>query len=82
MTVVGVGAEITRAFDAVPPTRQAAQRSGQGLLSVADVLGFWVPSAVVPTEPNLVLNPRCEHFAQLVSVRETYVLPVDRRLAR
>ena len=65
---------------ALPPTLQEAQVMGQELLQDLDIVGFWVPSVVVPTERNLVLNPRARDYSATVLVRETYLLPVDRRL--
>lgn len=66
--------------DDLPPTRQAAQEIGHSLLLDAEILGFWVPSVVVRTERNLILNPAATSFREAVNVREMYVLPVDQRL--
>ncbi len=65
---------------ALPPTLQEAQVMGQEFLQDLDIVGFWVPSVVVPTERNLVLNHRARDYSATVLVRETYLLPVDRRL--
>ena len=64
----------------LPPNRAEAQSIGTALLDDDAVLGFWVPSVIVPTERNLVLNPRARGYERLVRVRQTYVLPVDPRL--
>lgn len=80
VTVVEIAGEIELAFDSLPPTKEEAQQLGQALLLDLNVLGFWVPSAIVPTERNLVLNPRCTTFAERVKVKEMYVFPVDPRL--
>ncbi len=66
--------------DDLPRTLAEAQVLGNAMLLEKSVLGFWVPSVVVPAERNLVLNPKAIGYDQGVRVRETYTLPVDRRL--
>lgn len=80
VTVIQIEGEINQAFDHLPRTKEESQQMGQALLLDLNVLGFWMPSAVVPTERNLILNPRCHQYAQRVKVKETYVFQVDPRL--
>lgn len=44
-----------------------------------DFLGLRVPSAVVPPESNLILNPLYKEFGR-ITVKEFITLPVDKRL--
>ena len=53
---------------------------GDSLLHDTEILGFWVPSVIVPTESNLVLNPSCVYFAKSVRVVEIRDLTIDPRL--
>ena len=66
--------------DVLPTTMQDAQELGTALLSDPEVLGYWVPSVIVPRERNLVLNPAARAFQDHVHVEEVFELAVDERL--
>lgn len=82
VTKIEVLREIETTIPDLPITKEASQKIGQKLLQDPTCLGFWVPSVVVPSERNLVLNPSCAEYRDLVNVKETFVQVVDGRLGR
>ncbi len=61
--------------------RDALQAIGQAWLESAQTAVLSVPSAVVPAERNLLLNPRHPDFARIV-IGEPQSLQTDMRLLR
>lgn len=82
VTVIEVLGDIQTYIPTVPITREASQKIGQKLLLDTTCLGFWVPSVVVPSERNLILNPACTDFSTHVRVKETFMQLMDERLGR
>ena len=64
----------------LPARLDESQQVGNALLIEENVLGFYARSVVVPSEWNVVLNPRHPTFGSSVRLVETYALAVDRRL--
>jgi Uncharacterized conserved protein len=64
----------------LPATLEEAQQIGTAALKDLTILGLFVPSVVIPTEQNLVLNPRAERFAEWVRIADIYPFKLDRRL--
>jgi len=52
---------------------------GHQILEDPSILGFVVPSAIVPTERNVILNPLSVHFGQL-SIPPAQPYAIDDRL--
>lgn len=80
VTVIEVANPPTERIPLLPGDRRACQTVGSDMLRGGEILGFWVPSVIVPREWNLVLNPGHRAFEREVTVAETYALPVDLRL--
>jgi len=59
---------------------EATESIGDTRLGVGGILGFSVPSFVIPLERNLVLNPEHPDFPRLVTHGTIRSLQLDRRL--
>ena len=58
------------------------RRYGSSLFSKNDLLGFWIPSIVVPEDFNLVLNPLFPNYSDLVTLVDTYPFNYDNRFKK
>ena len=72
-------AKPTVGWNEIPPT-DASTKVGKTLME-KNLLGLWVPSAVVPANRNLLLNPGHQHYA-FVRVKSKSHFPIDPRLIR
>ncbi len=79
-TVIEVNEVISERIETLPSSLASCRAVGDGLLNDVAILGFWVPSVIVPREDNLVLNPRCSRFAEAVSVVDSFAQRLDARL--
>ena len=59
--------------------KTSVRKYGTSLFSKNDVLGFWIPSVVVPEDSNLVLNPMFPNYPDLVTLMDTYPFNYDKR---
>lgn len=62
------------------PENIQLKKMGDAMLRAADVLGFIVPSAVLPGQFNVILNPAFPDFQQYVRILSIEPLEVDQRL--
>lgn len=69
--------KLTR-FEEVPKEEFESQELGGSLLQDSSILGFIVPSALIPYEQNVILNPSAKAYSEVELLRH-YVLPIDNR---
>ena len=72
--------DLPNGWNQIPESSSAAKDLFQDLCVKPDRLGLSVPSVVVPQERNLVLNPRCSFFRDVIQVLSQDRLSVDKRL--
>lgn len=56
-----------------------SQWMGEQILKETDILAFSVPSVIVPSERNVILNPQAAHFGDVLFF-EAIPFAMDRRL--
>lgn len=74
--VVDIGMLIS--IDQVPEHEFESQEIGESMLRNEKVIGFMVPSILIPSEQNVVLNPKAKNFSKVKLVRH-FLLSVDGR---
>jgi RES domain-containing protein len=62
------------------PDNIQLKQMGDAMLRTADTIGFSVPSAVLPGQYNIILNPYFPGFLDYVQVISVEPLEVDQRL--
>ncbi|PKE31588.1 hypothetical protein CWS43_05905 [Rahnella sp. AA] len=63
-----------------PSPPDSTQRQGEAWLADGEYVGLRVPSVIVPTEYNVLLNPQHPDFAQLLDSVEREPMMFDPRL--
>lgn len=63
-----------------PSPPDSTQRQGEAWLAEGEYVGLMVPSVIVPTEYNVLLNPQHQDFAQLLDSVEREPMMFDPRL--
>ncbi len=79
IVTIGITGRLTKP-PAASSKDQQTSAVGTVLLNNPKVLGFWVPSIIVPQEQNLILNPRSPNFASRIRIIQTEELQLDVRL--
>ena len=59
--------------------KNRVRKFGTALFAKNDILGFWIPSVVIPEDYNLVLNPMFANFSDLVTLTDTFPFNYDQR---
>lgn len=75
---ISVPTEKLTRFEQVPKEEFESQELGGSLLRDSGVLGFVVPSVLIPSEQNVILNPGASAYAE-VQLLCHYALPIDKR---
>lgn len=61
------------------PAPEETKIFGSGLLQRSDVLAIKLPSTIIPTEYNFILNPQARAFAS-IKIIHTEVFTLDKRI--
>lgn len=62
--------------------KNSVRKYGTSIFSKNDILGFWIPSVVVPEDFNIVLNPMFPNYPDLVTLVDTYPFNYDKRFQK
>ncbi len=75
---IEIDPEMLVSIDEVPEQEFKSQEIGESLLRNEDLIGFMVPSVLIPSEQNVILNPRAKNFKKVKLVRH-FKLSIDAR---